>query len=904
MALSSASHSEDQLREVSCPHARSAAEVAAALESDLERGLADAEAKRRLAEVGPNQLSVTSPPGFLQLLLRQFKSFLVAILLVAAVVSLFLCDPQDALVILLVVVVNALIGAFQERRAEQALAALRQMVAPTARVRRDGIEREIPATAVVPGDLVLIRAGDVVPADGRLAAAVALQADESALTGESLPVEKDAGAVLPPDTLIADRTNMLYAGTAITQGHGMMLVTGTGASTELGALARLVSATAPRQTPLEQQVTWLGKVLSVLALAAAAVIFGLGLLRGEGLGQILFVALSLAVAAVPEGLPAVVTIVLALGVQRMARRRAIVRRLAAVEALGAATVICTDKTGTLTLGEMRATVLVLGGERFDVEGGRLRQGGAPRPAEALPALDELLRAAVLCNNSRPEPRPTGDPTEQALLLLARDLGVDPEHERRAWPRLAELPFSSDRKYMATAHRRDSTVTIYVKGAPDIILQQSNHLLEPHGPRPLQPSDLTRIRAQIDALAAQGLRVLALARRSLERIQGPLMLGPETERYLTLLGLVGLHDPPRPEAAPALARAQAAGIRTVMTTGDHPATALAIARQLGLVDEADQHVMTGSQLATLEPDQLAALVNRVAVFARVTPQQKVDIVRAFQQCDEVVAMTGDGANDAPALRLADIGVAMGRRGTAVAREAADMVLADDNYATIVTAVEEGRAIYANLRRSVLYLLSGNLGEILVILLAIVAGLPLPLQAVQILWINLLTDTLPSVGLGVEPPEPGIMARPPRAPGEPFLPRWTAPLVLVPSVLLAFATLAAFVVALARAPGRLDIAQSAAFATLVLAHLGIAWAQRAELTSALRVPLRSNPSLLGSFLFGVASILLLLYTPVGQQWFHTHPLDLPAWGITLALTPLPFIGVEIAKPIARAWRGGRT
>ena len=655
---------------------------------------------------------------------------------------------------------------------------------------------------------------------------------------------------------------------------------------------------APRATPLERQITWLTRVLSLLAVGAAGAVFVLGLLRGEPVGDMFLVAVSLAVAAVPEGLPAVVTIVLALGVQRMARRHAIVRRLAAVEALGAASVICTDKTGTLTLGEMRVSAVLVGDCELELTERGVQAAGESVAVESVPGLVDLAVAAVLCNNARLDAGLAGDPTERALLYFGQTLDVRPSILEDAWVRVSEIPFDSARKRMATVSRGPAGHVAHVKGAPDIVVPRCSRWVAAEGVQPLVDEDLERLHGQVDMLAARGLRMLALACRdvhpdSLESCWSE--AGTEAlEDDLTLLGLVGIADPPRPEVPAALAAAHAAGIRTVMVTGDHPITARSIGERLGLGDGA---VLTGLDLQHLDDADLAEATRDVSVFARVAPQQKVDIVRAFQSSGDVVGMTGDGANDAPALRLADIGVAMGQRGTAVAKEAADIVLADDNYASIVAAVEEGRTIYANLRKTVLYLVSGNLGEVLTILLAMLAGLPLPLQAIQILWINLVTDALPAIGLAMEPAEPGIMTCPARAPGESFLPRWTAPLLVVPSLALAGVTLFAFVVTLHRFPGDLAVAQTTAFVTLIAAHLAIGWAQRATLASSLRLPLLSNPMLVLSIVLGMGSLLPMLYTELGRSLFHTAPLAVEQWALALLLAPVPLLGAELAKLVLR-------
>ncbi|MCC7104315.1 MAG: cation-translocating P-type ATPase [Chloroflexi bacterium] len=879
------------------PHAAPATAVLASLSVRSAEGLSTAEAGRRLRQVGPNALRVAARPSFWRLLLRQSQSLLIVILLVAAAASFAIGDLLDGGVILLVVVINAIIGAAQEARAERALTALLAMTAPHARVLRDGEARDVPAADLVPGDVTLVRAGDLVPADGRLLDAVALQVDESALTGESAPVDKDAEALLPDNASLPSRANMLFAGSAITYGHGRLVVTATGQRSELGGLADAASAAKPQPTPLARQVAWLGKVLSALALAASAAVFALGLLRGQPLQEMFLVGLTLAVAAVPEGLPAVVTITLAIGVQRMATRRAIVRRLSAVEALGATTTVCSDKTGTLTRGEMRVVAILLHGRVRRIDPAEppaagWRAGGDP------PGLERLARAAILANNAALEPAPIGDPTERALLWLAADLGVDRAREVAARPRLGELPFSSERKRMATLHRQGDGGVVYVKGAPDRVLASCDQVLDEQGPRRLDAEERVRLLAQAEELAVDGLRLLAIAERTVDREPLPrdgsttasLELAALADRHLTLLGIVGLLDPPRPEVHAALAACRRAGIRVVMITGDHPATAGAIARQLAIADGA---TLTGADLETLDDGALGRAVATTAIFARVAPRQKMRIVAAFQRKGDVVAMTGDGANDAPSLRLADIGIAMGIRGTAVAKEAADMVLADDNFATIASAVEEGRTIYANLRKTVLYLLSGNLGEIMVLFAAMLLGLPLPLLPIQILWINLFTDALPAIGLGREPRERDVMAAPPRAAGESFLPRWTVPLIVVPSLLLALATLVAFTSALARRPDDLAAAQSAAFVTLVLAHLGIAWAQRSTLASSLRLPPASNPTLLLAVFSALALLLLMLYTPPGRLVAQTHPLDPAAWLITALLLPLPLLGAELVK-----------
>jgi len=883
------------------PHAAAADDVLADLGVDPDLGLFEQEAQARLERDGPNLIHVEAPPTLLMLFLRQFKSTIVLLLVAAAAISLVVGDAKDAAAILAILIVNAMIGALQEAKAEGALSALREMTPARARCRRDGVARDLLACDLVRGDIALLRAGDIVPADGRLIAAVSLTVDESSLTGESLPVEKSPATVCGPADVPGDRLNMAFQGKAVTAGHAELVVTGIGMQTEMGQLAGSLASSAPPPTPLERQVAWLTRYLSLLAVGAATAVFILGVLRAEPLHQMFLVALSLAVAAVPEGLPAVVTIVLALGAQRMARRRAIVRRLAAVEALGSVTVICTDKTGTLTLGDMRVSTIVVGDRALELTDRGLLEHGQPVAADQVPGLIDLVSAGVLCNNAQLGASSTGDPTERALLHLALDLRIETSALTVDRRRVCEIPFDSERKRMTTIYRGPEGLVAYVKGAPDMILPACSHWLTTDGVQSLAGNDRVRVQATIDALASTGLRLLALASRTpdgeaeLGATPGPTELSASLiETDLTLIGLVGLMDPPRPEVPAALAAAHAAGIRTVMVTGDHPITAVAIGQRLSL---GHGETLTGVDLQQMSDVDLARAVRDLSICARVAPQQKVDIVRALQASGEIVGMTGDGSNDAPALRLADIGVAMGQRGTAVAKEAAAIVLADDNYATIVAATEEGRTIYANLRKTILYLVSGNLGEVLTILLAMLAGLPLPFQAIQLLWINLVTDALPAIGLAMEPAEPGVMDRPPRPRGESFLPRWIMPLIGVPSLLLAGVSVFAFVVALNRAPGDLATAQTTAFVTLILGHLAIGWAQRATLTSSLRLTLWSNPVLLLSILLGIGSLLPLLYTELGRSVLHAAPLGVDSWALALILAPMPLIGSELTKLVLR-------
>jgi Ca2+-transporting ATPase len=754
-------------------HTSQAHEVLRALGTDAVSGLSDEEAVRRLRERGPNELEDRGGRSPWAILWEQFTSTMILILIVAAVVSALLGDYEDSIAIAVIVVLNAALGFGQEYRAERAMAALKRLSAPRVRVRREGHVREASARELVPGDLVLLEAGNLVPADGRLLEAVNLRVQESALTGESEPVEKDPAAVQDEDTPLGERFDMVYSSTVVAGGRGLYVVTETGMATELGKIAAMIQAATPEQTPLQRRLDHVGKVLALAALAIVAVVFVLGLLRGEDLEVMFLTAVSLAVAAVPEGLPAVVTIALALGAQRMLRRGALIRKLPAVETLGSVTVICSDKTGTLTENLMTVTVL-------DTADNTVELGGEG-PAEVAedPALAVLLAGGTLCNDAMLEGdgedgfHAIGDPTEGALVVAAARAGLrKPELEARI-PRVAEVPFDSGRKRMTTVHEVNSDAGIpaalgsvlkgdsgryvaFTKGAVDGLLEISSEVWTGQA-EPMNKGWREKISAANERLAGNGIRVLGVGMRRLAALDGG---GEELERELTFFGMVGMIDPARPEARDAVETCKRAGIRPVMITGDHPLTARHIATELGIADGG--HIVTGRDLAGLDEGGLAEIVEEVPVYARVSPEHKLSIVGALQEKGHIVAMTGDGVNDAPALRRADIGVAMGITGTDVSKEAADMVLTDDNFATIVAAVEQGRVIYDNIRKFIKYLLTSNSAEILVMLVGPFVGLGLPLLPLQILWINLVTDGPPALALSTEPAERGIMRRPPPPP----------------------------------------------------------------------------------------------------------------------------------------------
>ncbi|MGW0495329.1 cation-translocating P-type ATPase [Streptomyces sp. NPDC003007] len=850
---------------------RPAAKVDLLRGTTLATGLSSDEAARRLELYGPNEIPAEPPTRVWRRVLQQLRDPLILVLLVAAALTIATGDFSDAAVILLVITVNTVVGVVQEVRAEQAVMALSAMSAPAARVVRDGEERSVAAAEVVPGDVVLVAEGDIVPADGDVLAAALLLADESSLTGESVPVEKvsDSGEV----------RGAVSAGTVIVRGHGRVVVTATGAYSALGRIASLLGG-APGLTPLQHRLVKFGRTLAAVTVALCAVVLALGLVRGQPVELMIVAAISLAVAAVPESLPAVVTLALALGARRMADRHAIVRRLPAVETLGSVTVIATDKTGTLTEGRMAAEQLwtSLGeasvvGTGYEPEGRVIRDGEAVTANDA-PDLTALLSVAMLCNDAALEPpshhspewSALGDPTEAALLVAGARLGMDRAALDRELPRLEEIPFDSARKRMTTVHRRpDGGVRIACKGAPESVLR----------PQILadRPEAVARAAAQAEALARRGYRVLAVASADHEgRAQPP----PTWESGLSLLGLVGILDPPRSASEPTITACKRAGIVPVLITGDHPLTARSVAGRLGIATR-DDEVTTGDRIRT----GTAGDLTDVRVYARTTPEQKLDIVQAWRGAGHVVAMTGDGVNDGPALRQADIGVAMGRRGTEVARQAADLVLADDNPATIVAAVEEGRRVYANVRRFLLYALAGGTAEILVMLLGPFLGMPLPLLPAQILWINLLTHGLPGVALGAEPVDPDTMRHPPRPPEESVLGAGLWPRILFMGAFVATVTLVVGV--WARETGRPW--QSMMFLVLGATQLGVALGSRA------RPGTLANPFLLVAV--GVALSLQAagVYLPPLRDLLGTEPLPLTDLAIACLLSGLGHVVMRL-------------
>lgn len=875
-------------------HELGAAQAAVAQATDPVAGLDAAEAAKRLAIHGENRLAEKRPRSKWLVFLDQFRSLLILVLIGAAALAGAIGDLKDAVVILVVVAFNALLGFWQEHRAEATLAALKKMLSPVARVRRGGKIEEVPAAQLVPGDLVMLEAGDRVPADGRLLASHGAEIDEAALTGESHPVAKDAGNTVAAEAPLAERVNMAYMNTVVTRGRAELLVTATGTATEMGRLSGMLAEAETGATPLQVQLDALGRRLALIASAVIALIFALGWARGEPLVQIVLTSIALAVAAIPEGLPAVVTVTLAIGMHRMAQHRAIVKKLAAVETLGCTTVICSDKTGTLTMNQMTARAVAFQGRRLMVSGEGYAAAGtiAGPDGQALPGLERLLHAAVLANDSRiRDGQLIGDPTEGALLALAAKGGVVAERLAQHLPRIAEIPFDSVHKFQATFHHDGETVRLCVKGAPDVLLARAALHLAPGGDRAMDAAARAHWVAENDHLAGQAMRVLAVAGKEMPAHEfdpaGDLMAYVVD---LTLYGLVGIIDPPRPEARDAIALCRRAGIAVKMITGDHRATAAAIARDLGLSGE----VMDGRELDMLAPDALAARIARTAVFARVAPEHKVRIVQALKAGGEVVAMTGDGVNDAPALKNADIGVAMGITGTEVTKEAATMVLTDDNFATIVRAVEEGRAIYDNMVKFVRFQLSTNLGAIQAVLGASLLGWSTPFSAIQILWINIIMDGPPAMSLGVEPARAGVMDEPPR--------RTDAHILALPRLLRLFAygltmavgTLALFHHAQARGEA---YALTLAFTGFVLFQFFNLFNARAEHGSAFNRNFLRNGPLWLSLAAAAALQVLVVHWPPAQAVFGTTDLQPRDWALAVLVASSVLLLDELRK---LAWR----
>jgi len=913
-------------------HSKPIDELVKGLQTDLVRGLSQGEAQARIDKFGANELSERPRPGFLALLADQFNNYLVIILIVAALVSLALGEYVDSIAIMVIVVLNAVVGVIQESKAEQALEALKKMAAPNAQVIRDGRQTTVPGREIVAGDIVLLEAGNYVPADLRLVESVNLKIEEASLTGESLPVEKNAGVVLDSEIPLGDRKNIAFMSTLITYGRGKGLVTGTGMNTQIGLIAEMIQSFEAEDTPLQKKLEHLGKVLGTACLAICALVFIFGLFRDTNLASALngsfldyltaekaviinlfMTAVSLAIAAVPEGLPAIVTICLALGMQRMIKHNALIRKLPAVETLGCATVICSDKTGTLTQNEMTVVQGWAGGKRFRIGGegygpsGAFFIGNDPFDPRRDADTTVLLRGALICNDARLEESSdeagqrswqiVGDPTEGALVVAAAKSGMQRAELDQAWPRVQEIPFDSERKCMSTIHRVDGDCAAapisgappfiaFVKGAPDVILGLCGQWLQSGEALALSEDQRRLILEQNHDMASQALRVLAVAYRPLPEI--PASVDPQTiEKALIFVGLLGMIDPPRPEVIDALQVARTAGLKCIMVTGDYKDTAEAIARDIGLLQPGGL-VLTGAQIEKLSDQELADRADQLTVCCRVSPQHKTRIVDALKSRGHVVAMTGDGVNDAPALKRANIGIAMGVTGSDVAKQTADMVLTDDNFASIVAAVEQGRIIYSNIRKFVYFLLACNVGEILIIFGSMLLGMPIPLRPVQLLWLNLVTDGAPALALGLEKGDPDIMKRPPRSPTEPVINREMAIGIGVVGVVDALAILGVFYLALQRYPEQLVAAQTIAFATLCTSELIRAFTARSERHSVFSIGIFSNRWMVWAVGVSFLLVLLVIYVPFLRPFFDTVPLTLSDW-----LFMLPFF---FASPVA--------
>lgn len=873
------------------------------------RGLSEEVAAERLQELGPNRLEEIGRVSPWRQFVSQFTEFITLVLIGAAFVSGLLQEWTDAIAILVIVVLNAILGFVQQYRAERALEALKKMAAPLARVIRQGEVRSIPAEGLVPGDVIALEMGDLVPADARVLADHLLQVDEASLTGESVPVKKDADVVLPDDAPLGDRRNMVYSSTVVTYGKGTAVVTSTGMDTELGKIAHLVQTMGREQTPLQEQLEGVGRLLVYGCLLIVAVVFALGLWRGVPPVEMFLTAVSLAVAAIPEGLPAVVTIALALGVRRMVQRNALIRKLPSVETLGSATVICTDKTGTLTQSTMNVRKIGLLDSIIDVTGDGYEPEGEFRIGDqsverANQDLELALRIGVLCNNASLRQGVSdgsgwgivGDPTEGALLAVAGKAGLWRNELVTGHSMLHELPFDSDRKRMTTIWRGpDGGTTAYVKGAPDVVVRLCTHVQDSGRVRAATSEDRERLLALNDGFANEAMRVLAVAYRDLEEeVADPTIA--EVERELVFSALMAMKDPPRTEAREAIATARRAGLEVVMITGDHKSTAVAIAKELDLYRDGDL-AFTGPELDGIDDGRLREVVEQVRVYARVSPEHKLRIVGAWKSRGHIVAMTGDGVNDAPALKEADIGIAMGITGTDVSKEASDMILTDDNFASIVAAVEEGRAIFDNIRRFIHFLLSCNIGELLTMFLASLLGLPLPLLPIQILWVNLATDSLPALALGVEPAEPRGMERPPRPPTEGVLTKRIAGIMLMQGTIIGLLTLGAFLFEYLVMGGGVDRARVIAFSTTIFAQNVHAFNVRSDRYSVFQLGLLSNPWLLVSFGVVIVSELAVIYVPFLQPIFKTMPLGAQDWAVVIGLGVMPLVIVEFIKLINR-------
>ena len=883
-------------------------EALIALNVDPGEGLNDREAELRLNKYGSNELKEEKGTTFLSKLVAQFSDFLVLILIGAAIVSMAMGESRDAIVILVVVVINALLGIYQEGKAEKALDALKKMASPDAKVVRAGKTVIIPAHTLTPGDIVLLDAGDIVPADLRLIESSNLKIEEASLTGESVPVEKKAGEVHKGEAPLGDRHNMAYMSTIVTSGRGKGVVVGTGHDSEIGKIATMIQSLDDEATLLQRRLNQLGKMLGTATIGICAIVFGIGILQGREIFEMLMIAISLAVAAIPEGLPAIVTIVLAIGMNRMVKRHAIVKKLLAVETLGCTTVICSDKTGTLTQNEMTVTKIYVNNRKIDITGTGYEPKGEFKIDEngvsedLFDNLNTLLSIGILANDARLEKidgmyKIIGDPTEGALVTLAGKADITCEDINKLFPRIEEIPFDSGRKMMTTFHKNfvPQRIVSFTKGAPDIIISNCGFIKDGDEILPFTYDMKKEVLGVNSGFAKDALRVLAFAYREYEEL--PDDINPDSiETNMIFVGLAGMIDPPRPEVKEAIKLCKQAGINTVMITGDFRDTALAIAKSLGMAETEDQ-TMTGLEINNISDEELKEAVKRINVFARVSPEHKVRIVSALKANGNIAAMTGDGINDALALKRSDIGVSMGITGTDVAKKTADLILTDDNFASIVSAVEEGRVIFDNVRKFVYFLLSCNIGEIFLVFVSILLNLPVPLIPIQLLWLNLVTDSFPALALGVEKGDPNIMNQKPRNPDEPILNRRMIIGIVLQSIAVAIASFSAYWWGINRyGMNNILEARTIAFATLILSELLMVFSTRSSRYTALEIGIFSNKKLVQGVSLSFLLMLAVIYIPFLNPIFGTFPLGLSEWKIILPLAFIPLLPGEITKLFA--------
>lgn len=876
------------------------------LNSDPQTGLSSSEVEARLEKYGPNRIESSNKRSLLEKLKDQLVDPMVILLIIASIISAFTGDTVEAIIIIAIVVINAIMSIYQEGQAEDSVAALQKMSSPEATVVRDGKRGKVKADGLVPGDIVILETGDIIPADIRLLDSRNLQIDESSLTGESVAVEKDADAVYDTEVGIGDRSNSAFSSSIVTYGHGEGVITKTGHDTEIGQIATSLDSVEDKETPLQRQLKDLSKKLAILVIVVCALVFIVGYFRSNmSILENFMVAVSLAVAAIPEGLTAVVTIVLSIGMNRMVEKKAIVKNLVSVETLGSTTAICSDKTGTLTQNEMTITKVFTDFKEFDVEGsGYTPQGDIKLDGETIKDHDQiklLMTVASLSNDANLIENNglyeiTGDPTEGAMLTLAEKWGIVQEDLNEAHPRIDEIPFDSDRKMMTTFHEMDGTYYAMTKGAPDIMINNSSKIMIDGKLEDFTEDMKRQVLEENTKLAKQALRVMAYSFKPYETLEGEELTTENIEREMVFVGLTGMIDPPRPEARAAVAECHNSGIDVIMITGDYFETALAIAKDLGIAEREDQ-AMQGSDLNNKSEEEIREIVKTKRIFARVSPQNKVQLVNALQANGNIVAMTGDGVNDAPAIKNADIGISMGITGTDVAKDTADMILVDDNFATIVNAVEEGRVIFSNIKKFVGFLLSCNIAEVLIVFLSILFGLPSPLTPIQLLWLNLVTDAFPALALGVEPAEADIMERNPRDPSESILAGETGKNVILQSIAITISVLAAYIIGLNYIfPNNIEGAHTMVFATLITSELLRAFSVRSEKYTLKELGWFSNKNLVKANLLSFALLLLVMYVPPIRRLFELQFITWE-WWIIILLSFLPLLIGEIRKRVRR-------